>query len=94
MGMEIVDLEMVEEINQLVEEWNIADRYLRSFFHGWQQRSARAGLERGFYLQVGNLVSENDLHEFGATPHMTTHEIGEMVYAAYRRGGVPTDLYA
>ncbi len=81
-----INAELVEQINALVQAWNAADRRCREMFHGWEQRSMRAGLERGFYLQIAELpgtwgVLRDENIDDGETA-------GRTVYEAYRRGGM------
>jgi len=81
----VVNPELVGCINTLVEAWTTADRRLRSMFHGWEQRATRAGLERGFYIELAKLpgadtVIEDDIEDMETA--------GRIVYEAYRVGGV------
>lgn len=87
-GMETtqtINPELVSQITALVQAWNTADRRIRDMFHGWEQRATRAGLERGFYLQVGQLPGADTLlnAEFD-----DLEQIGRHVYQAYRNGAV------
>lgn len=84
-----VNAELVGQINTIVEQWNTTDRQIRNLFHGWQQRATRAGLERGFYIELAKLpgvhvVLEGDIDDLETA--------GRAVYAAYRAGGVTAAL--
>lgn len=79
---------LVGQINTLVAAWNAADRRLRELFHGWEQRATRAGLERGFYLEIAQLPGTESVA--GETEDMEA--AGRAVYAAYRNGAVTAAL--
>jgi hypothetical protein len=87
--METINAEMVGQINTLVEAWNTADRRIRDMFHGWEQRATRAGLVRGFYIELAQLPGADTLIN-GEIEDMET--AGRAVYAAYRAGGVTAAL--
>jgi hypothetical protein len=79
-----VNPELVRQTTTLVVAWNTADRRIREVLHGWEQRAARAGLERGFYVQLAKLpgadtLIDGEIEDLEAT--------GRAVYAAYRAGG-------
>lgn len=80
-----INQDLVEQITTLVQAWNTADRRVREMLHGWEQRATRAGLERGFYVQVGQLSGACAVV---GIDEMDTEEAGRVVYAAYMRGGV------
>lgn len=88
--METVNPELVGQINTLVEAWTTADRRIRDTFHGWEQRAARAGLERGFYVELAKLPAAHTVID-GEIEDMET--AGRAVYAAYRAGGVVAALF-
>lgn len=87
--METVNPELVGHINTLVEAWNTADRRIRDMFHGWEQRATRAGLERGFYIELAKLPGADTVIESEIEDMETA---GRAVYAAYRAGGVTAAL--
>lgn len=80
----VINPELVAQITTLVQAWNTADRRICDMFHGWEQRSTRAGLERGFYVQVGLLPGADAIADLD-----DAEAIGRAVYAAYMRGGTP-----
>jgi hypothetical protein len=83
--MDIVNTALVEQITALIQKWNTADRRLRAHLHGWEQQTARAGLERGFYVQVGWLPEAAEVAEWvGETDDYES--IGRVVYEAYMLG--------
>lgn len=81
--MQTINPALVEQINTLVAAWTAADRRCREFFHGWEQRAICAGLERGFYVQVGMLPGADALSETE-----DSEQGGREVYAAYVAGGM------
>lgn len=82
-----INPDLVAQITTLVQAWNTADRRLREMFHGWEQRATRAGLERGFYMQVGNLPGAESIADLD-----DAEAIGRAVYAAYMHGGITANL--
>lgn len=83
----IINPELVGQITSLVQAWNTADRRIREMFHGWEQRATRAGLERGFYVQVGNLPGAGSIADLD-----DVEAVGRSVYAAYMQGGVTANI--
>lgn len=79
-----INSELVAQITTLVQAWNTADRRIREMFHGWEQRATRAGLERGFYREIGQLPGAESIG--GDMDDL--EQIGRAVYAAYRNGAV------
>ena len=82
-----INPELVAQITALVQAWNTADRRCRDMFHGWEQRATRAGLERGFYMQVGHLPGAESIADLD-----DAEAIGRAVYAAYMHGGITANL--
>lgn len=82
-----INSELVGQITSLVQAWNTADRRIREMFHGWEQRATRAGLERGFYMQVGSLPGAESIADLD-----DAEAIGRAVYAAYMQGGVVANI--
>lgn len=81
----IINPELVEQITTLVQAWTVADRRLRDLFHGWEQLATRAGLERGFHLQLAKLPGVDALTG-GEIDDM--EEAGRVIHEAYSRGTV------
>lgn len=83
----VTNPELVAQITTLVQAWRTADRRICDMFHGWEQRSTRAGLERGFYVQVGLLPGADAIADLD-----DAEAIGRAVYAAYMRGGITANI--
>ena len=81
--------ELVSQITSLVQAWNTADRRLREMFHGWEHRATRGGLERGFYLQLGQLPG---VETVVGDEIDNTETAGRMLYHAYVGGAVTAGL--
>lgn len=80
-----VNPELVEQITALVQAWTEADRRIREMFHGWEQRSARAGVDRGFCLQLAQLPGASAVIGDEIDDMETA---GRLLYRAYTGGAV------
>lgn len=86
-----VNPELVAQITTLVQAWTDADRRLREMFHGWEQRATRAGLDRGFCLQLAQLPGASAV----VGEEIDDMEVaGRMLYRAYMGGAVTAALDA
>jgi hypothetical protein len=83
-----INPELVAQITTRVQAWTVADRRIRALFHGWEQRAARAGVERGFYTQLGTLPNTSTLCD----EEDDSEAAGRHLYAAYLRGGLMANL--
>lgn len=95
--MNTVNPQLVEQISSLVEAWRESDQLCQKTFKGWQKQSIRAGLEEGFYLQVGLLngvdeflgiefMNRKEAGKLDYEAYMSRKEAGKLVYEAYMRG--------
>lgn len=83
-----VNPQLVEQVTSLVKVWNTADRRIPEMFHGWEQKATRAGLERGFFVQVGQLPGADTF----SGEMNDLEQVGRAVYAAYQQGAVTAAL--
>ena len=83
-----INHQLVAQITSLVQAWTTADRRIREMFNGWEQRAMRAGLERGFYIEIAQIPGA----EIMAGDVDDLEQAGRIVYAAYQRGAVTAAL--
>jgi len=76
-----INPQLVGQITSLLRAWADADRRIRAMLHGWEQRGARAGLERATYIQIGQLPGACDLSISG-----DDEQIGRDAHHAYVGG--------
>lgn len=84
MTNQTINPELVAAINAIVREWREANDRTRNMFHGWQQRSALAGLEQGAMLQIGKLAESHRFTSLDDERDIQT--TGRECYEAYMRG--------
>ena len=85
-----MNTELITQITEIIQAWNTADRRIREMLHGWEQRGARAGLERSAYIQIGQLdemrpeISERNYEDCGRDLYReyNTGLVGILVSAA------------
>jgi len=80
----VVNPQLVSQITSLTAAWSTADRRICEMLHGWEQRSSRAGLERGFYCSLSQLSGADVLF----TDDCDAEQAGREVYSAYLSGAV------
>lgn len=82
---QIINPKLVGEITTLIQAGTAANRRIREMFHGWEQLHALAGLERGFYCQVGQ-VAQAAGENFGCDEWCALDKLGMAAYQAYMAG--------
>jgi len=87
---EIIDSDLVGEVTKIIQAWSAADQRIREMLHGWEQISARSGIEIGAYREIGklgwNYPSYAIIGRQGEADEMNNEELGREIHGDYMRG--------